>query len=162
MKPQLYVSKLLVKKSSIQGYGVFADQDITPNTVIEECYLLETEGRDVHLANYVFGCDQKTLLALGYGSIYNHSLRPNATHQVDPVLSIMTLKANCFIKRGEEIFITYGKEWFSVRRMQPKSLSPWFAYRQLAGILLRFSVVFAGVLVFIMCLKTPTSLFKLF
>lgn len=162
MKPQLDARKLLVKKSTIQGYGVFADEDIQPNMIIEEGYLLETEGRDIRLANYIFGYDQKSLLALGFGSIYNHSEHPNADYVCDPVLSIITFRANRFIKRGEEIFISYGKEWFSSRQMRPKKPSPWLVFRRLAGVLLRFTIVLAGMLTFMVLLKTPLSPLKFF
>ena len=45
MKDKLYHnSKLEVRKSSLQGYGVFAKEDIKKGELLEECHYFEVEG----------------------------------------------------------------------------------------------------------------------
>ena len=55
---------------------------------------------------YVFGWgSDSTALALGYGSLYNHSYAPNSeTLETPDELVITALRA---ISEGEEIFINY-------------------------------------------------------
>lgn len=67
---------------------------------------------------YVFGWgEDSTALALGYGSLYNHSYRPNAeTLETADELVITALRD---IQPGEEIFINYmgtaqDGVWFDV------------------------------------------------
>lgn len=73
-----------MKQSSTHGLGVFAGQTIKPRQMIEECYaLVVDEKENDDLANFYFGNDETTILPLGYGAIYNHSCRPNATFEID-------------------------------------------------------------------------------
>lgn len=53
MESALYRSNLIVKKSPVHGYGVFAGADFEKGDVIEECYAVLLEGDD-YISNYVF------------------------------------------------------------------------------------------------------------
>lgn len=114
MKPKLEKSQLSVRSSPIHGYGVFADEDIAIDTVIEECSALTLQTKE-ELRDYTFNLDSKIGLLLGYGSLYNHSNQPNAAYQYFPEFKTMVFTARKSIKKDEEIFIYYGHDWFSSR-----------------------------------------------
>ena len=77
-----------VKRVKGKGRGVFARRLIRQGEVIERVPMLvltaeEFEDRlaGTSLANYCFAWSRGTMaLALGYGSLYNHSFRPNARY----------------------------------------------------------------------------------
>ena len=66
------------------GRGVFARRVIAAGEEIERCPMLIVEGEQAEALSlgadgYVFGWGtESTALALGYGSLYNHSYAPNA------------------------------------------------------------------------------------
>ena len=105
-----------------KGRGVIAIEDIDQDTLIEECPLLVLNAPtdDKHLLQgYAFRIDDKLLLALGYGSLYNHSYTPNAYVDFNLETQVMELYAFHDIKSGDEITFNYGgspeattKLWF--------------------------------------------------
>ncbi len=115
MKKELFQNKLTVKQSSVHGYGVFAGKAIKKGELIEECYMLISKGGDKVLEDYYFDAKGKYAMFLGYGCIYNHSDDPNADYKLNIKQRVVTIKATRNIKKGEEIFVTYGEEWFSSR-----------------------------------------------
>jgi len=102
---------------------VFAAQSIAAGTEIERCPMLivdADQGDALALGadGYVFGWgSDSTALALGYGSLYNHSYAPNAeTLETETELVITAL---IDIAVGDEIFINYmgtaqDGVWFDV------------------------------------------------
>jgi uncharacterized protein len=107
------------------GRGVFAMRDISAGTVIETVPVIlipaaqvfgeTTEAkRSARISWYVFewaGVTKRAYvaLALGYGSIYNHSYEPNARYtRVPPDLLEFTALSD--ISAGEEILINYHGE----------------------------------------------------
>lgn len=112
---ELVRSNIRVKSSSIQGYGVFAAEEIKKGQIIEECYTLFSHSKD--FIDYVFECNGMTALVLGYGAIYNHSNSPNASYHFDTKRMTTTFYALHEIRAGEEITISYGKDWFSTRSL---------------------------------------------
>jgi SET domain-containing protein len=120
MKKQLFVNKIIVKKSSTHGYGVFAAKAFKKGEIIEECYIIISRGGDRKLEDYYFDVNGKYGLFTGFGIIYNHSDNPNADYHINAKRKLTTFKANRAIKKGEEIFISYGEEWFSSRNMKEK------------------------------------------
>lgn len=141
MKKALFCSDLVVKKSPIHGYGVFANHEIPEGSIIEESYTLSVNDRETDLQDYYFAGDTLGLLALGFGGIYNHSHDPNALYEYEPEYRIMVFRAKRPIKKGEEIFIYYGEGWFSSRNVKAKTPSLWFRYRKLFWLIVRFSMV---------------------
>lgn len=110
---KIYVSASKIKNA---GRGVFASQDIKKDEVIEICPFIEVLVDDVFnlresiLASYYFSFEDVNLLyiALGFGSIYNHSYTPNATYKYilkDKILEFKSLKD---IKKNEEIAVNYN------------------------------------------------------
>lgn len=123
MKKRLFQNKIVVKKSSTHGYGVFAEKSIKKGELIEECYILVTRGKDRKLDDYYFDVKGKYGIFLGYGCIYNHADDPNADYRINAKARIVTIKATKPIRKGDEIFITYGEDWFSSRGKQAKSIT---------------------------------------
>lgn len=122
MNKKLFQNKLIVKKSSLHGYGVFAAKTIRKGELIEECYLLITKGKDKVLEDYYFDARGKDAVLTGYGMIYNHADEPNADYKLSITKKVATFKAEKTIPKGSEIFISYGDEWFETRNKKPKHL----------------------------------------
>src|ERR1035437_10087002 len=87
--------KIYIRKSKIlnAGRGVYARHDIKKDEIIENCPIIEVPKHD--MANlkesilvtyfFYFGKDKERLaVVLGFGSIYNHSYKPNARYEIKP------------------------------------------------------------------------------
>lgn len=160
VKSYLSCANLQVRKSSIHGYGVFAQEDIPSGAIIEECHhlYLESSGDEESVfIDYQFTLFKGGSLLLGYGSIYNHSSQPNATYSFDPIHSLFRFTALRRIKRGEEICTSYGDGYFTSRNIEPvenpslqqknKRLAAWRQWLPLTWLLMRFALVM-GILTF--------------
>lgn len=121
MKTKLIHNSLIVKKSPMHGYGVFAGKDIKKGEIIEECYIILTKGKDKALEDYYFDAKGKDALLTGYGIIYNHCDDDNAEYTLNLKRKLATFKAIKPIKKGQEIFVSYGDDWFSSRGKKAKS-----------------------------------------
>ena len=126
------MADVTVGYSEGRGRGVFAARQFEPEETIEVCpviVLSEADARKLDntgLYDYYFGWGKDgkgAAIALGYGSLYNHSFSPNAVHhknQATRAISVVAVKA---IAPGEEIFIRYitgaGEDpqqmWFEVK-----------------------------------------------
>jgi SET domain-containing protein len=101
-----------VKRVKGKGRGVFARRAIRAGTVIERVPVLVlpyTEDEwESQLTPYYFTWGEDTVaLALGYGSLYNHSYRPNARYDdVGPRTKVFTALRD--IRPGEEITVNYN------------------------------------------------------
>lgn len=125
MKTTLIRKDLIVKKSPIHGFGVFAETSINTNDIIEECTIILLSEKSPSLTNYAFDAGGKSAVLTGYGFIYNHSEEPNANYFVDAENKIATFRALRVIQKGEEIFTSYGKDWFDNRSLSLTRLSKW-------------------------------------
>ena len=123
MKKKLFQNKLVVKKSKMHGYGVFANKTIKKGELIEECYVLICKGGDKGLEDFYFDARGKNAIFTGFGSIYNHLDDPNADYTINMKKRLATIKADRKILKGEEIFVSYGDEWFETRNMKPLDLN---------------------------------------
>ncbi|HSH61603.1 MAG TPA: SET domain-containing protein [Acidimicrobiales bacterium] len=109
--------------SDIEGRGVFARSRIGNGETVEECPLILFPAVDRQfldktvLYNYYFEWqDGDGALALGFGSLYNHSDTPNAEYKLDHSRAIVTFRALKPIEPGTEITVSYGPElWFRPR-----------------------------------------------
>jgi len=118
MKNKIHIAKSGIKNA---GRGVFASVDIPANEIIEVCPILILWKKDnahimeTMLQNYVYEyTEDSTMMALGYGSLYNYMKSPNAKYELqeyegmteqDSELLITAIKP---IAKNEEIFIDYG------------------------------------------------------
>ena len=76
---------------------------------------------DTPMMDYVFKISEKQYaLALGNGSLYNHRNQPNARWHYDEDKDRIVFRAARGIKPGEEIFISYGKDYFKTRDISMK------------------------------------------
>jgi len=124
MKNELFTHNITIKQSPIHGYGVFAAHDILEGEIVEESHLIlfDKKNKTPESTNYLFKWEEDSnALALGYGSIYNHSDNPNVSYTPDFQNNIMVFKAIRTIKVGEEILSSYGKDWFNGRNIIPKN-----------------------------------------
>jgi uncharacterized protein len=101
-----------IRKIRGKGRGVFAREAIPAETVIERVPMLIFSATvlEAELADYAFEwAPGKVGLAMGYGSIYNHSFKPNAYYTDDgpQIKSYIALKD---IEAGEEITINYNAD----------------------------------------------------
>ena len=99
------------------GRGVFARVNIKKGEVIERCPIIEVPKSDVSnlrksvLVTYFFyfGKNKERLaVALGFGSIYNHSYKPNAAYKIKAKEMVMDFVALKAIKKGKEITFDYS------------------------------------------------------
>jgi SET domain-containing protein len=102
-----------IRKSKGKGRGVFANKKIRAGSVIEICPVLVLPSKDwkfikhTRMGHYVFDWEKgKTGLAFGYGSLYNHSEKPNCGWRKDE--DSLSYIATRTIQKGEEICISYG------------------------------------------------------
>lgn len=117
-----------IKSSRLGGRGVFADQSYKPSELIEVCPIILLSKNDRRiidktlLYNYYYSWDKsQAAIALGKGSLYNHSYHPNAKYRKmfgKQKIEIVAIKT---INSGDEITINYGgtpssqkKLWFDV------------------------------------------------
>ena len=131
MKENIYV-----KTSSTHGFGVFAKRNINKGEILEECPVIfladrEKYQHDDQIIRYAFrqagcGCEEcvthgsRMFLLTGYGSLYNHSEKPNAflegsntndlekTEVSETANRLQFIIASEDIEKDEEIFINYS------------------------------------------------------
>jgi SET domain-containing protein len=102
------MSRIAVGHSTECGRGVYALQHISEGELVETCETLSTEFEsDLDAWIYEALEDGYGLIALGLGSLYNHSLEPNAHYEVceDDKIRIWALK---HIGPGSEIRFNYN------------------------------------------------------
>jgi SET domain-containing protein len=106
-----------VQKYADKGRGVFTDSPISKDTLIERCPVIEIPALqsghiDVTvLYDYYFGWgqdNQEIAIALGYGSLYNHSFSPNAVYVKNLSEQTIDYVALRDIEPGEEILVNYN------------------------------------------------------
>lgn len=110
----------LVGPSSVGGRGVFAKVALKKGDIVETAPFLYVPEEEVgHTLNdYVFGYDENwNILVFGHGSMYNHSDTPNLTYEhserLEDSFDYIALRD---IKANEEMFIDYGKQWWTSRK----------------------------------------------
>ena len=110
--PGLYISG-----SALHGLGVFCAHRLDAGDIIEICPVLVLgEGDLVHLDRtglydyyWLWGPDRKRpAIALGYGSLYNHSFNPNAMTELITNDNQIVFQAIMEIGPNEEILIDYS------------------------------------------------------
>jgi SET domain-containing protein len=106
---------ICVKRVGGKGRGVFARRPIAEGAIIERVPGLLAPLEQATgvascpiLSRYVFLRNRSTVaVALGYGSLYNHSYSPNARYDEEPG-ALMAFTALRPIATGEEITINYN------------------------------------------------------
>lgn len=115
IKPYLYIKKLPGK-----GRGVFTNERIQANTIVETSPVIVMSTSDrVHLDNtllhdYIFewGVNHELCcMALGYVPIYNHNYESNCEYFMDFGNESIQVKTVRAIAKGEELTINYNGDW---------------------------------------------------
>ncbi|MEI6757804.1 MAG: SET domain-containing protein [Chlorobium sp.] len=115
-------SVVSIGASPVSGRGAFAVKKIRNGDIIERCPALEVTDRDIggELLNYVFygSTEAGRLVVMGNGMLFNHSSTPNVAYYreestLGPELVLYALRD---IRKGEELFYSYGDEWWSTRQ----------------------------------------------
>lgn len=118
MKKLTASENIFLGKSKIPkaGRGVFAERTIRKGALIERCPILEINKNDMAslsesiLVTYFFyfgNKKERLAIALGFGSIYNHSNVPNAVFKINAAEKMMDFVALRNIRQGEEITFDY-------------------------------------------------------
>lgn len=119
MIKEYYISNtnLFVANAGHKGRGVFTSKVLNKGDVIEICPVIEINYKDHQnlvghiMENYTFAWNTRkksAAVVLGFGSLYNHSKKPNADYTKKLKDGVMIYKAIRQIKAGEEISIDYG------------------------------------------------------
>lgn len=118
-------TKLNIRSSPLHGIGVFAATNISQGELVEVCPIIllnevDTKSIDTtKLYNYYFSWDKGSAIALGYGSLYNHSYTPNISYEKDYSSRTIRFIALRDIAIDEELCSNYNgtpesqeKVWF--------------------------------------------------
>jgi len=111
------LASVYFSSSAIEGRGVFTYEPIDDGVLIEVCPAIVLPEADLpvihrtHLHDYYFlwGEEEKQCaIALGFGSLYNHSYEPNAEYVFDFEQQTIDIYSLRTIEAGEEITINYN------------------------------------------------------
>ncbi|MDF0694717.1 SET domain-containing protein-lysine N-methyltransferase [Aquirufa ecclesiirivi] len=128
--------KIITGQSKVHGIGVFSKEEIKKGELIEEARLLPLKWRSFYVTepitlDYIWAnnkcqceiCEKhghRVYLALGNGSLYNHANIPNTVQKLDFVSETMTITAKVDIPANEEIFVSYGENYWLYRNLMKK------------------------------------------
>jgi len=109
--------KIVVRKSPVAGWGVFAKKRLGPEELIDTsvCLVKPNESWGTSTEDYVFSRGKLSALPLGFSALFNHSDTPNARHELTSGLKTIRIFAIKPIKKGDEILISYGPLYFPTR-----------------------------------------------
>lgn len=104
---------MTVLRSKSKGRGVYADRDYRKGAIIERAHVIvfpaQELNEDAVLAHYVFEwAGSHYAIALGTGSLYNHSYAPNLVYVPHADKNEMWYQAIQPIKAGDELTINYN------------------------------------------------------
>jgi len=121
---------LIKVKECKYGRGIFATRNINKGELIHEAPVIISPSveyknlKKTIFVEYVFWWGEnleECALALGYGSLFNHSYTPNALYKLNLTQKTIDFYAHTDIKAGEEIMINYNGDpedktsvWFDV------------------------------------------------
>lgn len=119
---------LCIKKSfiDIAGLGVYTNRNFNINDIVEISPVLRVQSdflfQDGNILNdYIFRDpydNTHKLVALGFGSMYNHSDDPNLRYFYQN--GRMIYQAIKPIKKDDELYISYGTNWWHARNNKTK------------------------------------------
>ena len=114
---KVHPGNIFIKETKDKGRGVFAGKDIEVGEIIEICPVLRVpEDQSVFMDGTVIDShwfeagdiEDTYLVALGFGSLYNHSYRPNAYYVIYEEINLICYYARRKIRKGREIIVNYN------------------------------------------------------
>jgi len=121
LKPYLYIDI-----TSQKGRGIFTNERIPANTVIEIAPVIVMDIADREhldktlLHDYIFEWGKhhdKCCMALGLIPIYNHSYKSNCEYFMDFDDETIMVKTVRVIENGEELTINYNGDWDDAKKV---------------------------------------------
>ncbi|MFT4566275.1 MAG: SET domain-containing protein [Saprospiraceae bacterium] len=112
----LHIPGLYILDTGDKGRGVFTSEALSPSDMIEICPIIRIpKGQLINVDptifyEYYFLWEEEgyeACVALGYGSLYNHSEHPNAIVIMDYEDGTIKIEAHKEIASGSEIIIDY-------------------------------------------------------
>ncbi len=108
---------LYILHTDEKGRGVYTSKDLDQGDLIEICPILKIPKDQISIIHktvihdyYFLWGEEECVLALGYGSLYNHAVHSNAEITLDYENETIDFIAIKPIKAGEEITINYFGE----------------------------------------------------
>ncbi|MFC4559503.1 SET domain-containing protein [Virgibacillus kekensis] len=124
------MSDIYIKNTGKYGRGVFALRQFKKGELIESTPVIILPGferrhiKKTKISEYFFNWEKNNesfAIALGYGSLYNHSYKPNAKFVNNLAKKTIDFYALTHIEEEEEIMVNYNgdpndesKLWFEV------------------------------------------------
>lgn len=109
---KIYLSKSKILQAE---RGMFAKTLIKKGEMIEACPVFVLPRKDypiikkTAMRNYYFMWGKTTVgVCFGYGSLYNHSYKPNATYKKKIKDKVIEFRSIRDIRKGEEITVNYN------------------------------------------------------
>lgn len=109
------MSNVIVKNTKKYGRGLYANRKFKKGEIIEVSPVVVIDKYDTptigttFLNLYIFYWTKIcSAIALGYGSLFNHSKKSNVNYYPNFVTKEMIFKATKNIERGQQLFIDYG------------------------------------------------------
>lgn len=128
------IPSLYIAHSPLGGRGVFTAEDIPEGSILEICPVIVLPKAQTALLDqtvlydyyFLWGeREEEYAVALGYGSLYNHSYEPNAEYRADFTDNNLHFYALLDVSAGSEITVNYNGEpdgeeevWFMARRLR--------------------------------------------
>ena len=110
----LFANKIIIKRSQIHRWGIFAREKISKYEIIEESPYFFIPSDEMELSPssipYSYDLHGDSIIGMGNAGLYNHSFNPNVDCQIDKVNEIITHYAIKDINVGEELTLNYGEE----------------------------------------------------
>jgi SET domain-containing protein len=111
----LFANKLIIKRSEIHRWGVFAREPIKKYEIIEEFPYFKVPMDEITNTqicldySYKFD-DDYHVIGMGFCGMYNHSFNPNVEYEIDKVNEVMRHYAIHDINIDNELTLNYGEE----------------------------------------------------
>lgn len=110
----LFANKIIIKRSPIHRWGVFAREKIYKHEIIEESpyFVIPQDEMDScpSCLQYTYGLYDDFIIGMGNSGLYNHSIDPNIDYEIDKVNEVMRHYSIKDINVGEELTLDYGEE----------------------------------------------------
>ena len=106
---------IVIRRSSIHGWGVFASDHIYQYDLLEEAPYFEIPNEQIDAApecdRYTYWLsDTSMLIGMGYAGLYNHNPNPNVSYEIDYINKLIRHYVTKNVSPGEELTLDYGDD----------------------------------------------------